>query len=326
MYDIIGDIHGHYDELHQLLTKLGYEYDPQAHSFANPEGRRAVFIGDYIDKGLQNLKCVSLVRNMVAAGSAHAIMGNHDFNAVQYATPHPDKPGEFIRKHDDKNREQHKTFLAEVEGDAALYADVIEWFRTLPVFLKLGDLHFIHACWDKAAIQSLRELGAITPEGPLTQSGWANSGLKHTAEYAHFETLLKGPEEELGHDLSFHDNYGIERRRGRIIWWNTAPATYGEAFGLTDETPFKDRPYTPDASNRLSSDIREGLKGVALLAFGHYWMKADAPTVLSDRIICVDWSVAKGGHLAAYRYNAGETEFRPAGFAYVKSGHAPRVS
>lgn len=48
-YDIIGDIHGCFDELMALLEKLGYRYDNGIH--IHPEGRQPAFVGDAMDRG-----------------------------------------------------------------------------------------------------------------------------------------------------------------------------------------------------------------------------------------------------------------------------------
>ena len=92
MYDIIGDIHGHADELVELLELLGYE-DRNGH-YRHPT-RTAVFVGDFIDRGPQIREVLRLVRTMCESGSALAVMGNHEFNALAYDTPDPDNPGQF---------------------------------------------------------------------------------------------------------------------------------------------------------------------------------------------------------------------------------------
>lgn len=95
-YDIIGDIHGHADALCALLAKLGYQ--KRAGEFRHPE-RQAIFVGDFIDRGPQQLETVQLVRRMVDAGNALAIMGNHELNAIAWYLPDPEAPGEFLRTH-----------------------------------------------------------------------------------------------------------------------------------------------------------------------------------------------------------------------------------
>ena len=81
--DFIGDIHGHYDELVVLLKKLGYEERCGAYRYPG-NARTAVFLGDYIDRGSQVRETVNLVRAMRDAGSAVALMGNHEFNALSF--------------------------------------------------------------------------------------------------------------------------------------------------------------------------------------------------------------------------------------------------
>jgi polynucleotide kinase-phosphatase len=79
-FDIIGDIHGCYDELRHLLEELGYgiaEVDGRM-QVDPPEGRMAIFLGDYGDRGPKTPEVYRLVMSMVAAGTALALPGNHD--------------------------------------------------------------------------------------------------------------------------------------------------------------------------------------------------------------------------------------------------------
>ena len=79
-FDIIGDIHGCYDELHALLTDLGYAITSTNGSFHahHPEGRKAVFLGDLVDRGPKVPEVLKLVMGMTASGTALAVPGNHD--------------------------------------------------------------------------------------------------------------------------------------------------------------------------------------------------------------------------------------------------------
>src|SRR6185503_5022125 len=76
-FDIIGDIHGCFDELHALLTKLGYEITP-AFEGRHPEGRKAVFLGDLVDRGPKIPEVLKLVMSMSETDQALAVPGNHD--------------------------------------------------------------------------------------------------------------------------------------------------------------------------------------------------------------------------------------------------------
>lgn len=75
-FDIIGDIHGCYDELVLLLEELGYTIDDA--TVTPPEGRKALFLGDLVDRGPKTPQVLRLVMGMVAAGDAICVPGNHD--------------------------------------------------------------------------------------------------------------------------------------------------------------------------------------------------------------------------------------------------------
>ena len=101
-FHIIGDIHGHADKLKALLRKLGYEQRQGA--WRHPAAS-ALFVGDFIDRGPCQLETLDIVRRMVDAGSARAVMGNHEFNAIAWHTPDPDTAGAYLRpRHGTKAR------------------------------------------------------------------------------------------------------------------------------------------------------------------------------------------------------------------------------
>jgi protein phosphatase len=77
-FDVIGDIHGCYDELCALLEKLGYAVDKESCLASPPMGRKAVFLGDLCDRGPENIKVLQLVMAMTEAHNALCLPGNHD--------------------------------------------------------------------------------------------------------------------------------------------------------------------------------------------------------------------------------------------------------
>ncbi len=87
-FDIIGDVHGCFDELQELLTQLGYKIAASPENdleftIAPPAGRKAVFVGDLVDRGPKVAEVLALVMAMVAGGSALCVPGNHDVKLVR---------------------------------------------------------------------------------------------------------------------------------------------------------------------------------------------------------------------------------------------------
>jgi protein phosphatase len=87
-FDIIGDVHGCFDELHELLKKLGYEVNytdgavPRFH-VQHPQGRKVIFLGDLVDRGPNSTGVLHLAMEMVASGAALCVPGNHDVKLLR---------------------------------------------------------------------------------------------------------------------------------------------------------------------------------------------------------------------------------------------------
>lgn len=82
------------EELRALLDALGYR------DSRHPSGRMAIFLGVYIDRGPKIRDVLDIVRGMVEGGSALAILGIHEINAMRFHTKGGD--GEFLRPHTEK--------------------------------------------------------------------------------------------------------------------------------------------------------------------------------------------------------------------------------
>lgn len=86
-FDIIGDIHGCFDELKELLEKLDYKITRKEDGFfdvQNPAGRRAVFVGDLVDRGPNSPDVLRLVMSMVREEKALCVPGNHEAKLFKY--------------------------------------------------------------------------------------------------------------------------------------------------------------------------------------------------------------------------------------------------
>ncbi|MDR1580361.1 MAG: metallophosphoesterase [Synergistaceae bacterium] len=85
-FDIIGDVHGCFDELCGLLEKLDYAVDRETYTVSRKESdfRQAVFLGDLCDRGPKNAEVLRLVMNMTKNGSAICVPGNHDVKLLRH--------------------------------------------------------------------------------------------------------------------------------------------------------------------------------------------------------------------------------------------------
>src|SRR5690606_9287312 len=90
-FDIVGDVHGCFDELKELLSKLGYEINQVEASNSNfgfeviaPENRKVIFVGDLVDRGPDSPSVLRLVMSMVNSNVAYCVPGNHDLKLQKY--------------------------------------------------------------------------------------------------------------------------------------------------------------------------------------------------------------------------------------------------
>ncbi len=126
-FDIIGDVHGCHDELVALLGELGYTVADDGVSVTPPEGRRAVFVGDYGDRGPDTPAVLRLVMSMAAAGTAICLPGNHDVKLVRklkgrnvQITHGLAETLEQLEAEPDELREQARDFLDRLVSHAVL--------------------------------------------------------------------------------------------------------------------------------------------------------------------------------------------------------------
>lgn len=316
-YDIIGDIHGQADKLEALLARMGYRHS--AGCWRHP-GRQAIFVGDFIDRGPDQMRTVHLARRMVEEGAALAIMGNHEFNAIAWHTPDVRQPGEYLRKHQsrsDKNRKQHAAFLAELEQNVDLHQSTIDWFLTLPLWLDLPELRIVHACWHAPFMDYLaprlidgRYLSIdLMIEATADPEDSAEKESAQASVFKAVEVLTKGIEITLPEGHSFQDKDGNRRQNVRVRWWDASATTYPTAAILPEDA----RKALPGTA--IPEQARITLSQDKPVFFGHYWMTG-TPAPLSRNAACVDYSAGNGGALAAYRWD-GETQLDAAHFVWV---------
>jgi hypothetical protein len=296
--DVIGDVHGHADKLELLLSKLGYQHRRGA--WRHPS-RSVVFVGDLIDRGPGQLRTLNIVRGMIDAGSARATMGNHEFNAIAWATPDPTEDGIHLRhRHGRKgknNRRQHHAFLAELGEDSPQHREWIEWFLDLPLWIEEASYRVVHACWSPRHIDVLRP--KLRSGNRLTIETVEQASRKGTELYKAIETILKGVEVTLPAGVSFADKEGHVRQEIRIRWWDTNLTTYQSAYIGPSGVTIPDLPI---------SNYEPIQKPDRPTFIGHYWLDPEKPMQpLSEFVACVDYSVGNGGPLVAYRFDGEPT-------------------
>jgi Calcineurin-like phosphoesterase len=302
MYDIIGDIHGNCSKLKALLKKMDYRNENAAWRHAQ---RKAIFVGDYIDRGPQIRETLELVRNMVEAGSAIALMGNHEYNAVAYARKLDD--GIFLRSHNKKHTKQHQATLDQFEDHADEWKSYIKWFYTLPLFLDLKDLRVVHACWDDDHIEWLKSRNYFALNDELL----LDSHKKKSPAYKVINDTLKGKEFLIPQEYVWKDKDGHPRTANRIKWWIDPQSANHEEFLFNCPEKLKVKKAPKDLKvNIYSADAPP-------VFFGHYWLEDPYPVIQASNVICLDYSVAKEGYLVAYRWN-GEDSIDKKHFVVVK--------
>lgn len=303
-YDIIGDVHGHAGALTALLKKMGYRQRGSA--WRHPD-RKAIFIGDLIDRGPGQVETVRTVRGMVEAGAALAVMGNHEFNAIAWHTQDPRNPGHFLRPHSEKNRKQHQEFLAETADKPGLRQEILDWFMDLPLWLDLPGLRAVHACWHPEHMAQLEPV--LRPGQRLDANLLEVASRRGSPEFRAVEAILKGPEVELPDGITFRQGDQV-RREARTRWWDAGAVTYRQS-AIVDEQTRRVLPDTP-----VPQELRFGYEADKPVLVGHYWMRG-TPQLLARRVACVDYSAGRGEPLVAYRWD-GETDHVPGHFVAAK--------
>ena len=303
MIDFIGDIHGHAVELEALLVKLGYTKIDG--SYAHPE-RKVLFVGDYIDRGPKIRETLQLVKAMVDNGSAIALMGNHEYNALCFHLPA--SVGGHVREHLIKNVIQHYATLKAFQNLQDEYEEYLEWFKTLPLYYETETFRAVHACWDKGNIEFLRK---TLVNDRLTDELIYQSAIKGTPLNIALDQTLKGKEITMPLGQDFKDKDGNKRTEVRIRWWeNPAEMTYKSiAIEPLDNLPN----HAVKQSELPSTEYYK--RDEKAVFFGHYWLKGQ-PCVFKNNVCCLDYSIAKKGKLVAYRFN-GEEKLNDSALFYV---------
>jgi hypothetical protein len=300
---IIGDIHGQYSALVQLLRRLGCDPDGRW-----SEGHRVIFVGDLVDRGPDSPAVIRLVKRLISMGVADCVLGNHDMKLIV-----DDKPSASAQNH---------WFFGESDGAQTpvesddLRQDIRSFLSGLPIALEDDFVRIVHAYWHQESIDKARETNVssarelwldgqrealaraqrILPSGlPLSfQQERLNSKKPALSEhdYTKFAAYEREKDRHIGAILmsgiergvaEFFPTKGKWRFNKRVSWWNE----------YSDKKP---------------------------VVFGHYWRtlspasgQGSSPPPGADwfgprrSCFCVDYSAAYIGNpgtaLASWSYN-----------------------
>lgn len=256
--DIVGDVHGELGALQSLLKAAGY-----GPSGEHPQGRTLVFVGDLIDRGPDSPGVVDLVRRLIEAQRAVAILGNHELNLLRGER----KYGNDWFWNEGSERDARFARCVAVTSDAERH-DLMGFFAGLPLALSRSDLRVTHAAWHGPSVQAL---SALRPGSSLGE------------EFRRFEALTEAHLEDGGWLA------GADAERAK---WNIHQQDFDvpmlEATAYCDEVrqmsnPIRvitsgverraDRPFFTSGQWRFAERVRwwsEYAEDVPVVV-GHYW-------------------------------------------------------
>ncbi|MCV9921703.1 MULTISPECIES: metallophosphoesterase [Pseudomonas] len=307
-FDIIGDVHGCAQTLERLLDTLGYKR--VAGVWRHPR-RQALFLGDIVDRGPRIREALHIVHDMVEAGQAFCIMGNHEYNALAWVTPAlPGSGKTFVREHTPRHARLIDETLTQFAQHPADWHDFLAWFYELPLFVDAGRFRLVHACWDPRLIEPLAQQ---YPRGCIDEHFVQASAVSGSFASTVCNRLLRGTDMRLPDGLTLTGGDGLTRAFFRTKFWEEDPQTYGDIVFQPDALP------EAVASTPLSHTQKNALlrydEDEPLLFVGHYW-RSGRPAPIRPNLACLDYSAVLYGKLVAYRLDD-ETRIDPHKFVWV---------
>lgn len=309
--DIVGDIHGEYNALENLLHHLGYD------SFGNhPDGRYLVFVGDFCDRGPDSPAVLSLIRQFVKSNKAMAVLGNHEINLLRGDAK--DGSGWYFQERYERDKIRYAPFeVLSAEGKPELVA----FLNDLPIALEREDIRIIHAAWIDEKIQSIRQTQLGNVGSAFLE--WDKISRARAAEY------LPAMEKEASawrHDLALFSfeppNFPAHAEYAAAIQMENPIKVLTAGVEKAGTSPFYSSGRWRFAErvqwwNQYSDDIP--------VVIGHYWRKFGFPVAPQSakldpdlfedyspeswhgarrNVFCVDYSI--GGKFALRKYGNGD--------------------
>jgi hypothetical protein len=178
--DVVGDIHGEFGALMDLLCQLGYD-----EAGRHPEGRKLVFVGDLCDRGPNSVQVIQIVRAMVEAGNAFVILGNHELNLL--CGDAKDGSGWFFDERVARDQ-RYQPFARPTDLERH---EIVAFLSGLPLILERSDLRVVHAAWQSLDVEKIRAVQGIT--GSDLYVGYEaalNGALRADGSYQRYRDVL----------------------------------------------------------------------------------------------------------------------------------------
>lgn len=292
-YDLIGDIHGCGQSLERLLQKMGYQH---LHGCYRHTSRKVIFVGDIVDRGPRIREALHIVKDMVDAGQAEIVLGNHEYNAMCYCTEGRSGSGRrYLREHNARNHRLIRDTLEQFDSYRTEWQEFLNWFHHIPLFIEKEHFRIVHACWDHQAIQRFK---TASPTHCIDMDFLHASSIEGSFESNLVDKLTRGTVLDLPDGESILSKDGLVRYMFRTKFWSDNPQTYNDVVFQPDPLP----DYM--AHRALSAIEKQKLLSYPLselpVFVGHYWMSSE-PGPIQPNIACLDYSAVKYGKLVAYR-------------------------
>lgn len=261
-FDIIGDVHGHAEQLLELLDILGYRNKGLIH----PLGNTAIFVGDLINRGPNTIRVLEIIQKMHSKKRAFAVLGNHEFRLIQDSVIDSKKIDPRIKP-------------------------FIPWLKEFPFFLDLPDLRVVHAAWHSSSIQKLK--GKKATDEKFLKSTMEKGSESQLAT----RVILSGIKVRLPDDFNYLDRFKIPRKKARIRWWEEKKTKISGKNFFPACKKNKDNHFDYESSTPLES-YHQKEKPVF---FGHYCLPPHESKV-NGNTVCLDGCVSCDKVLWGYRF------------------------
>jgi Calcineurin-like phosphoesterase len=257
--DVVGDVHGEIDALHQLVGVLGYDQAGR-----HPEGRSLVFVGDLCDRGPDSPAVIDWVRRRRDEGRVQCVLGNHELNLMRGQR----KDGnDWLYGDVSAEGQRYLPFAMLAKGEQQ---SVLEFFDSLPVALEGKQLRVVHAAWHSSSVDALRPIS----DHPLQAFNTIDQNFKADIENRTLASMAS--EEKLPWQAHMHNEYTPPPLLQLTGKWN-ARLQMGNPIrvmtsGIEKET---DPPFFAGGAWRFVERAPwwDAYQEATPVIFGHYWRR-----------------------------------------------------